>query len=114
MCGAHALARELLREERIDMDTFDCPGAYATSTVELERGEEEEEEVEEVCGTSSGESTKSSSSSDYCSECICTGPESVTEWQLPRVCRVDWSAGHEQRAVRLARLRASLLGQRVY
>lgn len=114
MCGGHALARELLREERIDMDTFDCPGAYVTSIAALERGEEEGEAAEEVCGTSSGESTKSSSSSDYCSECICAGPHSVAEWKLPRVCRVDWSAGHEQRAVRLARLRASLLGQRGY
>lgn len=112
MCGGHALARELLREERIDMDTFDCPGAYVTPTVALEPGEEEEE-AEEMCGASSDEGTKSSSSSDYCSECICAGPHSAAEWQLPRVCHVDWSAGKEQRAVRLARLRASLLGQRV-
>lgn len=111
MCGGHALARERLREERIDMGTFECPGAYVTPSVGLEQeGEEEGGD----CSASSDEETRSSSSSDYCGECTCAGPRGAAEWQLPRVCLVDWSAGHEQRAHRLARLRASLLGQRGY
>lgn len=115
MCGGHALARERLREERIDMETFECPGAYVAPSVELEQeGEEEEEEEEEECTASSDESTRSSSSSDYCGECTCAGPRGPAEQQLPRVCLVDWSVGHKERARRLGRLRASLLGQRGY
>ena len=101
MCGGHALARERLDEEDIHPSTFDAPSSYCCH--------EEEEEEEGYTHSSSS----SSASDDYgCCPCAATEAdgEAVVVVQLPRVCRVDWSKGHEQRARRLARLRASLLG----
>ena len=94
---------------------FDAPGAYATSA------EEEEEDEEGYTHSSSS----SSASDDYdgrgCCPCEDAGVgagaggagerhDRTVPVQLPRVCRVDWAAGREQRAIRLERLRASLLG----
>ena len=110
MCGGHALARERLREERIDMETFECPGAFVAPHRESD-GEDGEEEADGVACASEDEGTRSSSSSDYCGECSCAGSRDEYGAQLPRVCRVDWTAGNEQRKRRLARLRASLLSR---
>jgi len=112
MCGGHALARLRLDEEEIDSRVFDAPGAYATS------GEEEEEEEEEY--THSSSSSSASDDYDERSCCPCEAARAhgddgechdrTVPVQLPRVCCVDWTTGREQRAVRLTRLRASLLG----
>lgn len=114
MCGGHAQARVRLDEEEIDSRVFDAPGAYATSA------EEDEEDGEEEEYTHS--SSSSSASDDYdgrgCCPCEVAKADDgggerhdrTVPVQLPRVCRVDWAAGRDQRAVRLARLRASLLG----
>ena len=68
---------------------------------------------EEVDYASEDDGTRSSSSSDYYGECSCgrAGVRDAFATQLPRVCDVDWASGQEQRARRLARLRASLLGR---
>ena len=104
MCGGHGLARTRLHEEDIEPQAFDSASAYYYSGAS--DGEEEED--------GSSEDTRSSSSSDYCSECPCAGADADMSIQLPRVCLVDWAAGHEQRARRLARLRASLLGRAMH
>ena len=101
MCGGHGMARARLRTEDIAPQTFESTDAY-----QYYSGASEEEDEEEW-----SEDTRSTSSSDYCAECPCSGAQRGTDKQLPRVCLVDWQAGHEQRARRLARLRASLLGR---
>ena len=106
MCGGHGLARLRLHDEDIEPHSFDSASAYYYS------GASEEEEDDD----GSSEDTRSSSSSDYCGECPCAGADAGadTSTLLPRVCLVDWAAGHEQRARRLARLRASLLGRAMH
>ena len=108
MCGGHALARSRLREASIEPQAFLSPCAYHSSSDESE--DESEDESDEDCS----EDTHSSSSSDYCTECACRGGRKDVWAQLPRVAHVDWDTGNEQRARRLARLRASLLGKSVY
>jgi len=108
MCGGHALARSRLREESIEPQAFLSPCAYHSSSEESE--DEYEDESDEDCS----EDTHSSSSSDYCGECPCKCARKGVWAQLPRVAHVDWDTGNEQRARRLARLRASLLGKSVY
>ena len=110
MCGGHSLARERLREERIEMETFECPGAFVPSGEALSYADDDGGE-EEGDYASEDDGTRSSSSSDYCGECPCGGARDAFAVQLPRVCDVDWASGQEQRARRLARLRASLLGR---
>jgi hypothetical protein len=102
MCGGHGIARERLREEAIAPQTFESAEAYYYYDPAVSEGEEEEY----------SEDTRSTSSSEYCGECACAGARKDvgTQLPLPRVCAVDWTAGQEQRARRLARLRASLLG----
>lgn len=88
MCGRHSVARERLQREKIPRDDFNR---------------------QRICtcddDTSSGQDT---SSSDELSDSSSSSTEHV---QLPRVCHIDWSRGHVQRAQRLARLRSSLLGE---
>ena len=97
MCGGHGLARARLNAEHIAPQTFERADAYSYPS----------DDEEEWCS----EDTRSTSSSDHCAECPCGGAQTGEGAQLPRVCAVDWSAGQEQRARRLARLRASLLGR---
>ena len=96
MCGGHALARRRLDEEEIHPNTFDAPGSYCSHE-----------------GDDTHSSSSSSAGDEEYSCCPCATAEKdgeVPNVQLPRVCSVDWSKGREQRARRLARLRASLLG----
>lgn len=101
MCGGHGRARARLRTEDIAPRVFESTDAY-----QCHSGASEEDEDEEW-----SEDTRSTCSSDYCAECPCGGAQRGGDKQLPRVCIVDWQAGQEQRARRLARLRASLLGR---
>ena len=97
MCGGHALARRRLDEEEIHPNTFDAPGSYCSH-----EGED----------THSSSSSSAGDEEDRCCPCatVAEGDEAVVVVQLPRVCSVDWSKDRTQRARRLARLRASLLG----
>lgn len=111
MCGGHALARARLSEARIEPQAFQCQCAYHSSSEGIEGEEYDEYDEHDEYRSEGTHSSSSSSSSDSCGECACRGARKWVGTQLPRVCDVDWASGHEQRARRLARLRASLLGR---
>ena len=133
MCGGHALARERLRNQEIMPHNFDsaciyvsaapstAPSAASSCSASASASASEEEEEEEEDDEHEYEDTSSSNSSrstyNCGGGCACDLPPNYDNAgcraQLPRVYRVDWDTGHEQRAQRLARLRASLLGYRV-
>ena len=96
LCGRHSLALERLHKQRILRDDFErpriCTCRDSSSEPDTPSSEEEEEEEEECEGKP------------------LHGADADPEVKLPRVCAVDWSYGQVQRAKRLERLRASLLG----
>lgn len=106
LCGGHALSRSRLRGEGVEPAAFESASAYCYYS-------EASEEERECCDEGGSEDTRSSCSSDHGGACPCDGARGDACTQLPRVCLVDWDAGREQRARRLARLRASLLGRAV-
>lgn len=128
MCGGHVRARERLGKQEIVPHKFDSACVYVSSVPSAaasssssssfssaSASEEEEEDEHEYNDTWSYNSSKST---DNCGGgCACSrAPNNGgagCRTQLPRVYDVDWATGHEQRARRLARLRASLLGYRV-
>ena len=121
MCGGHALARERLRNQEIMPHNFDSaciyvsPVPFSSSSSSASASASEEEEEHEYEDTSSSNSSRSTD--NYDGGCACDRARNKGDAgcrvQLPRVYQVDWATGHEQRARRLARLRASLLGCRV-
>lgn len=125
MCGGHALARERLRNQEIVPHNFDSACIYvssvpsvassSSSSASASASEEEEDDEHEYEDTSSSNSSRSTYDCRGGRVCSCARNDGGAEChgQLPRVYQVDWATGHEQRARRLARLRASLLGYRV-
>ena len=106
MCGGHSLGRARLRDASIDPQEFVQPHAC-----ESESESESESDSDSDSDSDASGKTHLTSSSDCCTECACGRCGRKDAWaQLPRVHQVDWTTGHEQRARRLARLRASLMG----
>ena len=102
MCGGHTRARERLQEERMEAHTFDAPKSYCYYC-EVEDGDTHSSSSSSASDDSVGEDVG-------CCPCAYSYATGATgDVQLPRVCHVDWTKGNEQRACRLARLRASLL-----
>jgi hypothetical protein len=103
LCGRHSIAHDRLRKQRILRDDFErprvCTCRDTSSEPDTPSSEEEEEpsEDDECGGTPATATTRHDAAAN----------EGAL---LPRVCLIDWRYGHVQRAKRLARLRASLLG----
>ena len=91
LCGRHSIALDRLRKQRMLRDDFERPRICTCRDTSSEPDTPSSEEEDE-------------SSADDHDAAAADGA------QLPRVCRIDWSHGHAQRAKRLERLRASLLG----
>jgi len=91
LCGRHSIALDRLRKQRIMRDDFERPRICTCRDTSSDPD------------TPSSEEEESSSADDH-------DAAAADGALLPRVCRIDWSHGHAQRAKRLERLRASLLG----
>ena len=91
LCGRHSIALDRLRKQRMLRDDFERPRICTCRDTSSEPDTPSSEEEDEL-------------SADDHDAAAADGA------QLPRVCRIDWSHGHAQRAKRLERLRASLLG----
>jgi len=94
LCGRHSIALDRLRKQRILRDDFERPRICTCRDTSSEPDTPSSSEEEEDGGSSADDHDAAAADGA----------------QLPRVCRIDWSHGHAQRAKRLARLRASLLG----
>ena len=100
LCGRHSIALERLRKQRILRDDFERPRICTcrdTSSEPDTPSSEEEPSEDDERGSTHPKTRHDAAASDGAP-------------LLPRVCHIDWSHGHAQRAKRLARLRASLLG----
>ena len=99
LCGRHSIAIERLRAQRILREDFERPRICTCRDTSSEPDTPSEDD-----GSSEDEQCTFMQTRTGHDAALGAGA------QLPRVCNIDWSHGHAQRAKRLERLRASLLG----
>lgn len=108
LCGRHSIALDRLRKQRILRDDFErpriCTCRDTASEPDTPSSEGSGDDADDADGADDADARKRAH--------VKVGHDAAAAdvAQLPRVCRIDWSHGHAQRAKRLERLRTSLLG----